>query len=528
MRPTAFGWSMSIVDRLFSNPVAVPTPVGDDAIAAAVAAVFSAPVGRVQQGRQAERLVNRGATFPEVNEEPRTVAEEQRSSVAARWRLKSKVVKFLRDGEEGRGPAVCGCGYGACTWTNETVEDPVTGAVSVRRIGTPLETVRLHRKESGAASVSNVFRCDSPWLCPSCAPARAKRRAERNKEVVERAYALGGMIAFVTLTVSHSIKMPLADVKAMLSTASRKARQGRRWQDIANEGGILGVVQGVEVLHNKRTGWHYHAHLIIPAIPDGATEKAQAAKLRKAARSMVARYMEEVGKLGGVALKVGQDVQVVGSNDEDRERIADYAAKGSAAWEAAGGLKDARSRDSRTPWDLVVLASAGDDEAARMFREYAEVLPGTRSCVVSPKLAEKLFMQADADDDAPGDALEEGDGLVGELSTPVWSRLLSGGVAWRVLQAVEDGQEWGDVEALAFRLKHEVEGFKAREAERRRPIYDPDLRELVAAARAGKYWSRSPAAAIVAAIDRQRRYAESRGYQFREPPLKRVMELVAA
>lgn len=359
-------------------------------------------------------LDNGGATFPPPSPEEVQERKTNPKQGASRWRLKSKIVRLLRSQDGERGPAVCGCGAA----------------------GFEQESVRIHRRSSGAG-VSGTYRCDSPWLCPTCAPGRAKARQERVEAVIEAA----PNCAFVTLTIRHDLGLRLADAKRILSTASRKARQGRRWRRIQAKGGILGVVQGVEVLHSKLTGWHYHAHLILPAL-------GQDEALLEAARELIARYIEEVEALGASALMQGQDVQIV---RDDEAGI--YASKGSASWEVAGGAKEARGAVSRTPWDLATLATLGDEEAAALFREYAEVMPGTRSCVISAALAEALDLPEDDDVDQPGEEqLEEHDQVIGELASPIWNRILWRGKAFEVLKAVEADEEWPAVLALAQRL----------------------------------------------------------------------------
>jgi len=135
--------------------------------------------------------------------------------------------------------------------------------------------------------------------------------------------------------------------------------------------------------------------------------------------------------------------------------------KGSAEWEVAGSLKDARSRKSRTPWDLAKLASAGDEEATALFVEYANNIVGTRSCVISPALAAALYMETSADDDdvidADFSAVECDDTeVVVSVLTDNWRKLMSYGVAWKVINAVEIGHDTASCEDLVSHLLGEI------------------------------------------------------------------------
>jgi hypothetical protein len=116
-----------------------------------------------------------------------------------------------------------------------------------------------------------------------------------------------------------------------LQTASRKARSCRDWQRIKDLGGILGVIQNIEVHYTQTGGWHYHAHLLVPCL---ASPEAALAALNE----FIDLFMAKVKAMGGKAERVGQDVQIIDARSfDDSERVAAYATKGSMAWEIAGG-----------------------------------------------------------------------------------------------------------------------------------------------------------------------------------------------
>jgi len=406
-------------------------------------AVFE-PVSPSVSTPQGVELDNRGATFPHLcNQDQNTENEtniDLKKSVSARWQLKHEVVGVLRKNPKPDGGtyAVCGCGYGA-VFKNDDGDLEGVDAVDIYR-------------RRGKVGVSGALRCNSPWLCPSCAPARAEKRRQNVAEVIDRVKAMDGRTAFVTLTVKHKKGESLAELKRIQSVASRKARQGRFWQDLKADAKILGVVQGVEVLENVDTGWHYHTHLIVPCLSSSST-------IRKAMFAFVERYIELVKAEGGDASMRGQDIQIISVDDDDD--VSGYVSKGSAEWEIAGSLKDARSRKSRTPWDLAKLASAEDEEATALFVEYANNIVGTRSCVISPALAAALYMETPADDDDVIDAdfsaveCDETEVVVSVL-TESWRKLMSYGVAWKVINAVEIGQDTASCEDLVSCLLGDI------------------------------------------------------------------------
>ena len=412
-------------------------------------------------------LDNRGALFPFPSEEVEEIGLKK--SLAARWRLKHSIARILRRienrKEDGSSFAVCGCGYAAKYRDAE------------RNLKTA-EVVRLSRSkgEAGArVGVSGVLRCGSPWVCPTCATHKAQKRRESIAEVIDRTSAMGGVVAFVTLTVRHKAGQALKDLKAIQATAARRARQGRRWLKIKDKAGILGVVQGVEVLYSDVTGWHYHSHMAVPALSDPDT-------VRAAMCEFVDRYIEEVRKAGGDALWQGQDIQIV--HDADDDGVAEYIAKGSASWEVAGSLKEARSKTSKTPWDLAKLAAAGDAVAEKLFVEYCHAMSGTRTCVISKELAAVLHMDGTEDDGDKPTVDPDEEEVVVEIMSGRWGRLMSYGMAWSVIRAVENGQVASDVEVLVSDLIADIDCREAAErAEREAPrqhLKVVDAREVAA------------------------------------------------
>lgn len=339
----------------------------------------------------------------------------------SRWRLKHSISSLLRASpdEDGRTPGVCKCG-------------------AARH---DAESVTLTR-DGRRPGVRGVFFCDSPWLCPSCAPRRAAQRAERVRTVFDATERRGGSVVFVTLTVQHRHGQSLSALKGLVSTACRKARQGAPWARASERWGVLGVLVGPEVTWSPRWGWHYHLHLGVPMEATGDDAAA-------AGEWLVERYRSYIENAGGRADRAAQDVQVCWR----REDLESYLSKGSAHWEvASAGATKVGSGGGLTPWDLAARAEKGDRRAAALFLEYARTMPGTRSCVVSAALARHLGIEADADDDAPGEEQEDGAEALGEVEAGRWHRLLRRGHVPAVFGVIAAGADWIAISAVMDRL----------------------------------------------------------------------------
>lgn len=431
-----------------------------------LAATVGASVVAMPAGGGAGRLGNGGATFLPANHRPEEnatnpvlpdVPDFEPSSSVSRWALLSRIQRLCRPADKDkRGPAVCGCG----------------------RPGYDVDQVAVHLRASELtgelrAGVSGVYRCGSPWLCPVCAVAKAKDRAERVRVVAEATYKKGGQVVLVVLTASHEAATPLADFKGMVQGGSRKARQGAPWTRIVERHGIVGVVVGQEVTLSWINGWHYHQHLSIPVAGPTAEEIEAAggdaealaamvhARAQAAGEAVAGRYKTIIRAAGGkVSDEHGTYVRVA----ENEADAADYTAKGSLAWEVAGGAtKDkTRAKGSMTPWDLAEAAYAGDGWARDRWAEYVEVMPGTRSCVVSAALAAKLdITPADMNDEDGEQILHETEDVVGQVASPTWRRWMRHGLASTFLARVEYGGEEGFVDAVD-RTNVDADAIEAR------------------------------------------------------------------
>lgn len=486
---------MSVFEHLFPPSSGIPVDgqqAALDAIAHELASVSSGTPRRAPaasqaalQGRQAAQLDKGGAALT-----PPSKAEG--GAVVARWRLKHTVATVLRDaaGLGEKTPGVCKCGTA----------------------GYQSEAVHLVRRK-GRPGVKGVYFCDSPWLCPSCAPRRAAQRAERVQKVFDATEAKGGAVVFLTLTVQHTRGQSLAALKRLVQDACTKARQGKPWQLAKARYGIAGVMVGPEVTWSVAHGWHFHLHVAVPMLPDCREQgwDAVVARAEQGGQWIVGRYRDYIERAGGKTSAKAQDAQVMWR----KEDLSDYLAKGSGAWEVAAAGATKVGRKGLTPWDIAARAATSARYGA-LFLEYAEAMPGTRSCVITKNLAEALSIQPEDDADAPGveELEEEEETVVGSVEPPRWHRVLRGGHAPAVLQAVADRRPWAEIDGMMTRLLD--------------PPHMPTPEHVALVAKASRHQYREAGEAIRAALDRERDVAASLGRRFVPPAMRRVLELMAA
>lgn len=453
----------TFLELLFDDPANAPAidpyAEGERRVCAAVTARTDAgsarpkaaqkPAGTDGLGSGGATVRSGGATVPHRGngDHPLLLSSQEingfkGSSTVQRWTMLRKIQKLCKPENDGeRGPSVRGCG--------------------MPREGAPHVNIHLRYGEQTGelrAGVSGIYRCGSPWLCSTCAPAKALKRAEGVQAAADATYKRGGMSALVILTASHSKKMSLADVRKLVQDASSKARKSRAWVKAQEEFGILGAICGPEVTYSKENGWHYHQHLSVltdgPTAGEIAAAGGDAEKLRKfvAARTQAAgdwlaeTYKEKIRAAGGkVSDKHGCKVRVA----HDAADASEYMSKGSMAWEVAGGHKDeTKAEASMTPWDIALAADAGDKSMYARWREYMSVMPGTKSCVISAPLSEKLGIVVEDDVEGDEQVLHENDDVVGRVVSPLWKRWMRHGLASTFLLRVEYGGEAGFADAV--------------------------------------------------------------------------------
>jgi hypothetical protein len=400
-------------------------------------------------------LVSRGNTF--LPKKPNEVVNDNKpdedsgtvevhdhaplTTTRGRYDLRHSIASMLRPDDGTRGPAVCGCGLS----------------------GHEIDDVAVHLNGNKRAYVSGVFRCDSAWLCPTCAPRRAFEIQERLTVAARACIERGGSVWFVTPTVRRIRDQPLLEMKNGFQAAWRQARQGARWAKSAKAAGILGLTNVVETPWSPVTGWGAHGHTLI------FFDHRDADRAREACELLIHRFLGRLPDHGLSGTWYAQDAEEC----QDAKKAATYCGK-VAAELAHGWVKKGRKLSSTSvhPFALAARATMQTPDGNQidvpglervslkrckaLWREYAAAMPGTRLGVISASLAKKLGIQPANDDDEDGvlEMLEEE--RIGTIPAPTWNRLVRRALAGTFLSKIEanvdpgDGYGWDEVKAWAM------------------------------------------------------------------------------
>lgn len=265
---------------------------------------------------------------------------------------------------------------------------PTTRAKAGERIKTGAPGgAEIHSAKVEGGEAKHVWKwvkhCASTWFCPVCAPKIMSRRRDEIETAVGQLRDAGYHFAFLTLTIPHTLHVPLVEYMSRLQTALRLFRSGKAWAKFKARTGMLGYIRAQEVMRSKKHGWHPHYHELMILRPDLSEAEAE-----DAASFMKKRWVDVCKKAGlipddkevaarahGVDVRLGQDV------------VSQQYLSKVASWELSSQTtKAARNKESITPFELLGQALDGDKESRRLWAEYMVGMYGRAAVYWSPGL----------------------------------------------------------------------------------------------------------------------------------------------
>jgi hypothetical protein len=287
------------------------------------------------------------------------------------YALKATAAKLLRSHDEKQGARISACRYTA--------------------FAPDVELVRNERADAPAsAHFSGVVSCHSVWCCAICSAKISRVRRDEMNVALAWARLQGYSVAMLTLTARHNAKTDLAAFLSDLKGAQKRFRQSRGWRSLP----LVGSIVATEVTHG-RNGWHPHGHILL--IFDAPSSDALAAV--EGLRSEWSRSL----------FKVGRDCNAAGFQCQNATAAGNYIAKWGAAEELTlGKSKLGRGSGSRSPWQLLADAGAGDKRACALWVEFALAFKSRRQLVWSRGL-KVLAGVNEVSDDVAADAEADAD-----------------------------------------------------------------------------------------------------------------------
>jgi hypothetical protein len=213
-----------------------------------------------------------------------------------------------------------------------------------------------------------------------------------------------------------------------LGKAKRRMQNRKAWQRLRQDGQLFGTVSVREATHGETHGWHPHYHVLC-LVRAGSDEEAQELLepmraawldcLRKEGLTGTSRRAFDLQNGDAVAAYISKH----GRDEEDRK----VASEGRPGWGISeemtlGRTKQGKAGGSRSPWQILRDAVAGDEASARLWQEYALVMHGRRQQVWSNGL--KLacgVVEIEDEEAAEGEEFtEDQDETLATWSAPQW------------------------------------------------------------------------------------------------------------
>lgn len=284
--------------------------------------------------------------------------------------------------------------------------------------------VSVFRRADSSTYFGGLVVCGAPWVCPVCAAKISERRRGELLQAVSEWKALGGHLAFVTLTVPHSAHSVAFDLLDTLLDLNRRMNSGRDRLS-ATVPSYVGQVRALEVTRGDH-GWHPHLHALL-FLNDAPDLEALHRQLWASWRGLV------VGSGLGTPREAAFKVQ-------DGSEAAKYASKWGIPEEMTKGhFKTARSASGRTPFALLGDYLAGDQQAGALFREFAAAFKGRRQLRWSPGLRKLLGIGEERTDEQEAATVDALDEKLATIMDRDWSLILRHNLRALVLEVLRSG-----------------------------------------------------------------------------------------
>lgn len=222
--------------------------------------------------------------------------------------------------------------------------------------------------------LTNVQRCGSPWICPTCGPKIRQQRAGEIETAALAHIEQGGALYTMIVTLPHNAPDWLSVTWDVLAQGYRRMMGGRGWRRDRETYGIEGYIRADEVTHGVN-GWHPHAHPLL--FTAGSLSDNELEALADNLHGRWSRYVQRRGfraparhlcALAPVRSREGIAAYIVkaGLDGQDHaKRLGLEMARGDLKRGERDGVKRTES-----VWEIAERAAAGSERDRELWREY--------------------------------------------------------------------------------------------------------------------------------------------------------------
>lgn len=266
--------------------------------------------------------------------------------------------------------------------------------------------------------------CGSVWVCPVCSSKITEKRRAELVDAFVQWQEQGGRVLLLTLTVPHQKNDSLASIFARFAKAREIMHRKQGWIKLKARTGIHGSVRGLEVTYGVN-GWHVHTHELLFLKGDEDPRADELLKLWKS--SCKSAGLSEPNE-HGVSIDDGNKAsQYVTKWGLEHEMTKSHTKKGKL-----GGL---------TPFDFLRdYLTTGDEDSAKLFKEFAKTFKGKRQLTWSRGLRELLDLGKDSTDEDLANSIEEDSVKFASIPLDVWRVVVAADQRGQVLEVCRQGK----------------------------------------------------------------------------------------
>jgi len=305
----------------------------------------------------------------------------------------------------------------------------------------------------GQAFYKGLICCGLLWCCPVCAPKITEQRKAELAGAIER---YPGTVLLDSRTIRHSkwdhldVLLPKFLDANRWFTSHRTYKRIRGQLNTTVQTGGGGTVRALEVTHAHpdkwdHNGWHPHSHTAWFCNRTNIGED----ELTQAELELAKLWIEACLLAGLPAPDIEHGLKL------EANKAGDYIAKWGVAEELTKGHLKQGKGGSLSTWGLLMLADQGNERAAALFAEFAEVFKGRHQLQWSRGLRKILGLGEEKSDQDLADHSEVEATHVCDIEYDDWKRVRRLGLQPNILDAAEDG---GIVGVLNF-----LEGLRISE-----------------------------------------------------------------
>jgi len=305
----------------------------------------------------------------------------------------------------------------------------------------------LHDPNHDCYRYGALMTCGSVWNCPLCGAKITERRREEMSTATRVLDDAETVMCMQTYTFSHKRFDNLSASLQSFLAARKRVKEGWTYQKMKKKHGIIGTISALEVTWSPRNGWHPHMHELI-IFEKGVDLAAYEADARGKWTNALKLEMLTANRHGYRL-------------DRTRGGVEDYIAKwgheptkpvwGPEAEFTKGHVKQSRNEKGKTAFGLLADSLDGDQEAGRLFVEFATYFKGKQQLRWSKGLKARVGLVDKSDEEIAAEDREDAS-IFGLFTRDMWRVVLANDVRGELLQVAKRNGLWSDVEQFLREL----------------------------------------------------------------------------